>query len=263
MNRRITHVALALTLSLAVLHSAQAAPYVILKNGKKIGGKDIRAKSDGTIVLTTPTGDQFTFAAAQVDKAVADRPAEFETAVRMIQAKKYDDAIKILDKVARDYSFLEWDNEALAQTAKAYALKGDSSRAVSTYEKLFKASPERAGDSALQWEYRGSLLAAGNHAKLETELTETIEKGSRSDAARAQLMRGDIKKAKGDLKSAAMDYLRTVVLFEKERDVQPEALLKTANALEQLKDKRAGDMYKKLVNEYPASAEAAQARARL
>jgi TolA-binding protein len=107
------------------------------------------------------------------------------------------------------------------------------------------------------------LLDAKQFEKLEKSLAETIAAGSRADAARAQIMRGDIRAAQNQLELALQDYLRTVVLFKNERASQPEALLKAAQTLEKLRDNRAADMYRKIVEEYSSSPQAATARAKL
>ena len=94
-------------------------------------------------------------------------------------------------------------------------------------------------------------------------LKDVIAKGSRSDAARAQIMRGDIKAAQNQVEAAALDYMRTVILFASERSVQPEALMKAAESFEKLRDSRAKDLYKKIVDEFPTSPQAAAARAKI
>jgi TolA-binding protein len=95
---------------------------------------------------------------------------------------------------------------------------------------------------------------------LEPLLNKLIESGARGDAARAQIMRGDVRMAQNQVEAAALDYLRTVVLFESEQASQPEALLKTAQALEKLRDARAKEMYRTLAAKYPSSPQAAEAR---
>ena len=57
-----------------------------------------------------------------------------------------------------------------------------------------------------------------------------------------------------------MDYLRVVLLYESEKDVQPEALFKTAEALKALRDPRAPEYSKKLVEQYPDSPYAQKAK---
>ena len=79
-------------------------------------------------------------------------------------------------------------------------------------------------------------------------------------AARAQVLRGDLKRKRRQLEPAVQDYLRTVILFENIRDVQPEALYKAGETLEELRDARAKDLFARLQREYPDSKYAARAR---
>ena len=64
---------------------------------------------------------------------------------------------------------------------------------------------------------------------------------------------------------AALDYLRTAILFADVKDaaILGEATYKAAAALEQLRDPRAKDLYKKVVSDYGASPYAAQARGKI
>jgi tetratricopeptide (TPR) repeat protein len=236
---------------LAAAMSARAA-YVELSNGTRIEGTDIRAKSDGEIILTTAQGIR-SFMKGQYTAAFADKPADFDKAKGLAAQKNYDEAARILADVAARYRFLGWDNQANALLAQVYIAKGDAAAAAGCYEQMFRNSPETAADGNLQWGYRAALLGAKQYDKLNPLLTESIAKGSRADAARAQTMRGDIKLAQNQTEGAFLDYMRTVTLFENEREVRPEAMLKAAEALEKLRDPRAKDLYKQLRETYPDS----------
>jgi tetratricopeptide (TPR) repeat protein len=237
------------------------AAYVLLPNNTRIEGTDIRAKSDGEVILTTPQG-QRSFPKGQYLRAVADKPADIDKAKQLAGAKSYDEAIRILNDIVSKFRYLEWDNSAHAMLAQIYMAKGDAGQAASEYEQIIRNSPDARSDAGLQWSYRESLLAAKQYDKLQPILTELIEKGERADAARAQIMRGDIREAQGQVEGAVMDYLRTVVLYANERDAQPEALFKAAEGLDKLRDPRARELYRKLAADYPGSPYAAKAAGR-
>jgi tetratricopeptide (TPR) repeat protein len=234
----------------AAVHARAA--YVELSNGTRIEGSDIRAKSDGEIILTTPQG-QRTFIKGQYVRAFADKPADFDKAKGLAQQKNYDEATKILTDIATRYRYLGWDIQANTLLAQVQFAKGDHAAAASAYEQIFRSSPESAEDGALQWGYRSALLGAKQYDKLNPILTELIGKGSRSDAARAQMMRGDIKMAQNQTEAAFLDYMRTVTLFENEAEVRPEALFKAGDTLEKLRDPRAKELFKQLRDGYPDS----------
>ncbi|MBP7829216.1 MAG: tetratricopeptide repeat protein [Kiritimatiellae bacterium] len=249
-------------LLLTVAVAAQAA-YVILSDGRRMEGTDIRMTADGSVVLTTVQGP-VTLTKGQFKLAMADKvPGEWEKVGQLVQGKKYDEAIAQLNELARRYRGLGLDVQAIQLLAKVQMLKGDPGAAVTAFETLFRTNPGAKGAPDVAWSFREALLGAKQFDRLNTELNEVIAGGSRPDAAKAQLMRGDIKMAQGQGEGAVMDYLRTVVFFGSEQAVQPEALLKVAEGLDKLRDPRAKDWFKKLVQEYPSSPEAQQARSRI
>jgi tetratricopeptide (TPR) repeat protein len=238
---------------------SRAAPYVITITDQRIDGTDIRAKQDGEIILTIPGGTR-SFLQGQYKKAVADKPAEIDKVGQLIASKQYDEAIKLLEEVAVRYRYLEWDNEARAMLPRVYSHKGDFAAAVRAYEKMFVSLPKSKEEANIQQAYRQALLDAKQYDKLEGLLNSTIGTGNRLDAARALIVRGDIRAAQGQLETAVLDYLRVAVLFESEKDVQPEALLKTAETLKALRDPRAAEFFKKLIDRYPDSPYAQKAK---
>ncbi|MFH0953333.1 MAG: tetratricopeptide repeat protein [Verrucomicrobiota bacterium] len=242
--------------------SAWSAPYVITVQGQRVEGTAIRATSEGEIILTMPQG-QRSFFKGQYLKAVADRPPELDRAAQLVQNKQFDEAVKLLEDVGRRYVYLDWDIQAQALLPQVYVRKGDMNAAVMSYEKLFTTSAKSKDDPAIQWAYRQTLLDAKQYTKLEPLLDTVIAGGDRAEAARAQIMRGDVKAAQNQLEGAALDYLRTVVLFANEKASQPEALFKAADTLERLRDARAKELYKKLVDEYPSSPQAVQAKGKI
>ncbi len=248
-----------LALALACAASSAPAAYVITLQGQRVDGTEIRAKSDGEIILTTPQGTR-SFFQGQYMKAVADKPAEIDKAAQLIEAKQFDEAAKLLEDVILKYRYLDWDVQARTMLPQVYVRKGDMAGAVAAYDKLFAAAPKTKEDAEVLWSYRQALLDAKQFDKLEQQLNDVIANGSRPDAARAQIMRGDIRVAQNQLESAMLDYMRTVVLFEKEKDAQPEALYKAAETLKALRDPRSAEMAKKLVEQYPSSPYAAKAK---
>jgi TolA-binding protein len=112
---------------------------------------------------------------------------------------------------------------------------------------------------------RKALLAAKQYPALIRELDAVAASGSRPDAALAQIMRGDIQVAQNNLDQAVLDFLRTAILFQDVKDpaIQGEAHLKAAQALEAMREPRAKDMYRRLVEKYPSAPQAAQAKAKL
>ena len=244
--------------------AAWAAPYVILPNGSRVAGSAIRALSNGDVNLTTDVGVR-TFPKGSYVKAVADKPAEFDQAVAALNAKNYDAAIKLFNGIVASLRGLDWDVAAARELPKALLGKGDAEGAVQAYDKLFLLAPAEKQNSEVAWGMRRAMLQAKQYAALIRQLDAVAAAGNRPEAARAQTMRGDIQLAQNNVELAAMDYLRTAILFADVRDAEilGEASYKAGAALEQLKDPRAKDLYKKVVAEYGASRYAAQAKGKI
>lgn len=236
----------------AITVVAVQAAHVDLSNGTRVEGTDIRARSDGTIILTTPQG-QVTYMRGQYIRAVADKPADFDRARQLAAQKKFDEAIALLNSIIQSYRFLDWDNQARIALAQVQSAKGDPAAAADTFDQLFRANPDSKKDSAILGAYHQALLDSKQFPKLEPELDALAAKGSRADAARAQVMRGDIKLSQGQLEGAALDYLRSAILFESEKAVLPEALFKAAETLEKMRDPRAKDLFRRVAQEFPGS----------
>jgi TolA-binding protein len=241
--------------------SASAAPYVILQGNQRVDGVSIRVKPDGSIVLTDAAGQQRTLARAQIVRAVADKPAGMDQAIQQVQAGKFDLAIPVLEKIVSDMRFLSWDQQAVVPLTQALTAK-DPARAVSVFENVLKDNPQLENSPA-RWTYYSALVAANRVSELEPKLDALIRTGPAADAARAQLLRGDLRTRQNQMEAAVLDYLRTVTFYETETALMPEALYKTADTLEKMRDARCRDWYKRLVDEFPDSPQAVEARGKM
>lgn len=244
--------------------AAGAAPYVVLPNGQQVQGSAIRALANGDINLTMDMGMR-TFPKGSYLKAVADKPAEYDQATAAIKAQKYDAAVPLLEAIVAKYRYLGWDVEASKLLAQALLGKGDAEGAVKAYEQLFLVAPAEKQNAETAWGMRRAMLKAKQYPALIRQLDAVAAAGVRAEAARAQTMRGDIQLDQNNVELAAMDYLRTAILFADVNDaaILGEATYKAAAALEQLRDPRAKDLYKKVVSDYGASPYAAQARGKI
>ena len=243
---------------------ALAAPYVVMPNGSRVEGTAIRALANGDINLTMEMGVR-TFPKGSYLKAVADKPAEYDQAMAALAAKKYEDAAKLLSGIVVSHRNLEWDVQASKELPKALLGKGDAEGAVLAYEKLFTLAPAEKQNPDVAWGMRRAMLQAKQYAKLAGQLDAVAAAGSRPDAARAQIMRGDVQLAQNNVEQAALDYLRTAILFQDVKDagIQGEAHFKADAALEQMREPRAKDLYRKVVEQFGASPYAAQAKSKI
>ena len=244
--------------------AAGAAPYVVLSNGQQVQGSAIRALANGDINLTMDMGMR-TFPKGSYVKAVADKPAEYDQAAAAIKAQKFDAAVPLLEAIVAKYRYLGWDVEASKLLAQALLGKGDAEGAVKAYEQLFLVAPAEKQNADTAWGMRRAMLKAKQYPALIRQLDAVAAAGVRAEAARAQTMRGDIQLDQNNVELAALDYLRTAILFADVKDaaILGEATYKAAAALEQLRDPRAKDMYKKVATEFKTSPYAAQAAGKL
>ena len=244
--------------------AASAAPYVELPNGSRVTGQAIRALANGDVNLQMEMGMR-TFPKGSYVKAVADKPAEYDQAAAALRAQKYDVAAKLLEGIVAKYRYLGWDVEAAKLLAQARLGAGDAEGAVKAYEQLFLLDPAQKQNADAVWGMRGAMLKAKQYPALLRQLDATAAAGNRLDAAKAQIMRGDVELDQNHLEPAALDYLRTAILFADVKDpaLLGEATYKAAAVLEQLRDPRAKEMYKKVVADFGSSPYAAQARGKM
>lgn len=241
-----------------------AAPYVVKMDGSRVTGSAIRALATGDVNLTTEMGIM-TYKKGTFQKAVADKPAEYDQGLAALKAQKYDDAIKLFSGIMTSLRGLDWDVAAARELPKAMLGKGDAEGAVKAYEQLFLLAPAEKQNSDTAWGMRRAMLQAKQYPALVRQLDAVAAAGNRAEAARAQTMRGDIELDQNNVERAAMDYLRTAILFQDLNDpaVLGEATYKAAAALEQLRDPRAKDLYKKVATEFRTSPYAAQAAGKM
>lgn len=240
-------------LCVAVAVSLRAAPYVINSAGSKVTGKAIRSESDGTVVLTTLNGQELRFIPGSYRQAVADPPPEITDVKALVSRGDLSGAAERLRQVKTDYRYLGWDRRAGLMLARVELAQNRFEQALKEYEELFAVQPKLKERPAERERYMQALLGAGRIEKVAGMIDEDIASGSREAAARAQIVRGDMKAADGHVEEALLDYLRTALLFEDQTEVQPEAIYKTAKALKERNDPRAKTWFQKLITEFPDS----------
>ena len=243
--------------------SVQAAPFVINSAGKRVNGSAIQSAKDGTILLTTLNGQTLTFRKGAYQQAFADKPKEIFQVEGLVKKKNLIAVVEILRRVKEDYQFLGWDQRAGLMLARIYLPLKQYEDSAREYEELFAVQPKFKSVPKERANYMQALLGSERIAEVTKMIDEDIASGSREAAARAQVVRGDMKAAGGQPEEALLDYLRTTILFRAQTDVLPEATYKTAVAIKQLNDPRAAQYFKKVIDEFPKSEFAEQAKEQL
>lgn len=262
-EHRIVGLAVALLLTGAMGVRAQVQGELIKKGNPQAMIGTIRWQPASKSYLITARGASLTIPYDQVEKLRIPVPPALETARGQVQGGQAGQAIGALEKIVADYTMLEHDLPAGRLLAEAYLKTGVAAKAIEMCEKLLKDNPTAAYSADFAPLYWQALQANGRDALLKRALAEAVQKGTRELAAQAQIMRGDIEKKNGNLKDALVDgYLRTAVLFQDVKAVQPEALYKAMKCFEELGQAgHAEKMRRRLLAEFPQDPLADRARA--
>lgn len=245
---------LALAAAVIMMAGKIWADTVILKNGNQMEAKSVRyVASRQEYSVMQMDGTQIPVAAKNVDRVIVPRPPALDAAIASVNGGKYDAAVGPLGTIITEFNGLEWDNEARDVLGLALIGKKEPKRAVAIYKEILENRPPERITSNVRRHYWEALKAAEMFSVLKSDLDKVIGGPSRETAALAQLMRGDMYQAQGQKNEALYDYLRTVVLYEKVQELQPEALFKASQILDELRDPRGAELKKKLAQEYPAS----------
>lgn len=233
--------------------AAVAEPFVINSAGQRVTGSAIQSAPDGTVLLTTLNGQTLTFRKGSYRQAFADKPKEMFQVEELVKQKNLIAVAEILRRVKEKYQFLGWDQRASLMLARVYLPLKQFEDSAREYEALFAVQPQLMQNLKERSNYMQALLGSGRIQEVAKMVDEDIASGSREAAARAQVVRGDMKAASGQVEEALLDYLRTAVLFKAQADVLPEATYKTAVALKKMNDPRAAEYFQKVISEFPDS----------
>jgi tetratricopeptide (TPR) repeat protein len=231
------------------------AAVLVLGNGSRVEGRNLRLNAQGDYVLETAQGLR-TYAAGQVQRAEADKPAGYDEALAL-RATQPEEASRRLTQIARANRGLGWDGRAWYAVAGIAAAQGRHDQAAAALEQLPAHMMET---DEVRGTYLTALVQTGNYAKAMPLLDEAIRRSGRALSARATLLRGDARLQQGQQEPALLDYLRVWMMYADVRELQPEALYKAAGALAALKDPRAAELKAELERDYPNSTWAALAR---
>jgi hypothetical protein len=241
-------------LAVSQAYAVEAPGTVLTKDGRSLKGV-VRWISSSKEYMISSGAASMTIPFSQVDTVVVDKPAELEAAARQIQAGQAAAAVPVLERLGEAYANMEWDQEAATVLARELAKLNQPAKAADTCRKVIAMNPSAGISGSLSSLYWDALLACNREAELKTALNLAVTKGTREVAAIAQVKRGDMEKKAGRLNLALVDgYLRTVLLFQDIKGIQPEALFKTMKCFEELgRAESAERMRKRLIEGYPDS----------
>jgi len=164
----------------------------------------------------------------------------------------------LLDGIVTAYKMLTWDNEARKALAQIYLSKNDAKKAALALDDYLASVPKSEVPLDVQVLYWKALMGADRASTLKKELDAIVAGTDREAAGAAQLMRGNMDRQAGLKEAAFLDYMRVYELFKDVKSVQPEALFKAAELLEEMRDPRSEQLRKRLAQEYKDSEWAAK-----
>jgi predicted negative regulator of RcsB-dependent stress response len=233
---------------------AGRADKIIKTDGSEFSGLKIKwFGSRKEYQVDQADGSMLTIPADEVRSVQIAKPAEFDKAVQACTAKQYEVAIPILEEIISRYKRLQWDGLASELLAKAYLGKGDFKKATQVLSGLMEGTARNLVTDDQYNLYWTALAGAQMNAVLKQSLTEAIAGESRPLVAFALIKRGDMSKADGKRDDAALDYLRSILMYADVVAAQPEALSKAAQLFDDMRDPRAEDLKKRLRANYPDS----------
>ncbi len=185
-----------------------------------------------------------------VTRMSVDKPAGFDDAVKLVEARQFAQAIPSLERIAADYRMLVWDVQAKKLLLRCYLGDNNTAKVMVTVEEMLKTTSRAEMPADLMTSYWKALRASNRGETLGAELQSAIASGSADMAAAAYLLRGDVNRDTGRKSEALSDYLKVAQLFQQVKGTRPEALFKAAELLEDIKDPRAEDLRKQLREEF-------------
>ena len=227
----------------------------VVKSGNERMKGDIRWQQSKKEYLITTGGITMTLKPSQVAKIIVPKPAGFDKAVKDVEAKRYDAALPVLEKIMNDYKMMDWDVKATKYAAAAQLGMKNPAKAILLCEKLIRNNPKAAYQGSVAEIYWKALVEGDRKATLRKIMAKAIKEGPRELVPLVQIRRADVDMKERNYEKALVDgYLRTVYFFESDKKYAPEALYKAKLCFEQLNEPtNAEKMRKKLLTDFPNS----------
>jgi len=181
-------------------------------------------------------------------KEVSDADADLKGGKLQAAADKYKKAFEA-------YKILGWDVYCAAKEAECLAglnQKPEAIKRLVEFKSYKPANPKLDDDLMDAFKLLAVLyIETGDDASASPLLDEMGKSKDEDIAAFSFNKKGDIFNKQGNKKDAVLLYLQTALLFPKS-SARPEALLKTANILAEMKDPRGAKFAEMLKSEYPS-----------
>ncbi|MBR0458522.1 MAG: tetratricopeptide repeat protein [Victivallales bacterium] len=220
---------------------AQKSSYIVERNGnqKKVASLRLMNDKGDLYVRMQAGGEEEMVPRVSLRYAVVARPDVIDQLGKLLEEKKYEQAIEVGSKVYQEYKFLGWGDYAASVKAEAYLAQGKVDAA-----KAAVAEARQAPGGNMDSVHHASILIQ-LHEKQYDQVEATLKQLMASKEEKTAIFvfntRGDLRYAQGQKREAVLEYLKSLLLFEgkkysKERDY---ARSRAVAVMNELNDPRA------------------------
>ena len=231
---------LVVMIAFAALSTYAQKCYVVKADGSQQKAIDIKVKNaNGDLNVLVKQGQQpILFSRNMYRYAVVPKPQQVDQLGSALLANKYDDVLAAAKQLYEAYKFLGWGDYIACCQAQAYLGKNNLDEANKALA-LAKRTPGPNKDDLIATEIK-CLIKAGKYDKTEELLKNLMMSKDDTTAAIAFNMRGESYLAQGQKKQAVLEYLKTLLLFDKKKAPAERAYAKkqAVAIMKELKDPR-------------------------
>lgn len=241
---------LALIWSGAFSASAKGKAYIINSRGDKVSGDSIQADSSGNLILKMGAVSQ-RFPRGRYRYAWIAKPREISQAEQLVRARRIDQALTALKAAFGKYKYMGWAGYTGFFRARILMSKKQYVAAEKVVKEALRYPNDEKSKAKLKQVLVETLLALN---KLDD--ADRIVRGLKTSDPKVACFvfntRGKLLAAQGKKKEALLQYLKTVLIFDKSvGPVRKEAYREVVNLLKEMKDQRAKTFEAKMRKEYP------------
>jgi len=221
--------------------------YVVMKDGSTKSAASVKMKdANGTLEVVFKKGSSpMGLPRNAYQYAYIPKPKELSGFTQAMENRNYDDVISLAPALVKKFALLGWGDYISGTEAEAQLRKGN----VDAAKKALAAAKRTPGgnkDAVMRAEIL-ILLNEKQYDKIDGILKQLMLSKDDDVAAFAFNMRGAVYKEQGQKKQAVLEYLKTLLLFEKNKKVdaeRAEAKKEAVALLKELKDPRADKIAK-------------------
>ena len=174
--------ALALLILAAV--PARARPEVTIRTQHRQYTGHTRWSPKRNVYVLISRGRDYHILASQVVSLSVARPDDLDRAIELMSEQAYEEAIPLLETIARRYTMLEWDLEAYRLLVRCHQQMNAPEKLTDVYRRA-STSTRTGADADLTMAYLQALLDCGEVERTQTEADALL---SEADRARFEIM---------------------------------------------------------------------------